>query len=242
MSSRSRQPEPGPSVPLWVITFSDMITLLLTFFVLMVSMGHIRDESLFDEGRWMLQLSFLQSVKAGFGFKRTPVLEEVKIKYFIINPDNVPGGRTISAQEEGIRRIFQKVSQSMKAMPSQIVAKKTNFAVTDIRFSPHKVALNEEAKKFLTAFCQDLQQDSTQKAVKLYVLGLAGEEPDEKKQWILSARRARAVADFLKEILPAEYKWPVYSWGAGAGGDWVAADSAFSQQSQILIAVLRSGD
>jgi outer membrane protein OmpA-like peptidoglycan-associated protein len=219
-----------------------MITLLLTFFVLLVSLGHIRDETPFGEGRWMLQLSFLQSVKAGFGFKKTLDLGEEKIKYFIINPDDVLGGRTIDAREEGIRRIFQKVSRSMKTMPSQIVAKKTNFSVTDIRFSPDEAVLNEEAKKFLTAFCQDLQHDSTLKAVKLYVLGLAGDEPDEKQRWILSARRARAVADFLKGILPAEYKWPVYSWGAGAGGDWVADDSAVSEQSQILIAILRSGD
>ena len=87
----------------------------------------------------------------------------------------------------------------------------------------------------------DLQHTTRPGAIRLYVLGLAGDERTEKKQWILSAQRAKAVADYLVEILPSELNWPIYSWGAGPGGSWTNKDSLASKQSQILIAVLRTG-
>jgi hypothetical protein len=87
------------------------------------------------------------------------------------------------------------------------------------------------------------------------VLGLAYDGVTEQEQWILSAKRAQTVADFLRDTLSAagggqtrrsltggESKWSVYSWGAGPGGDWVERDSPISKHSQILIAVLRASD
>jgi outer membrane protein OmpA-like peptidoglycan-associated protein len=127
-------------------------------------------------------------------------------------------------------------------MRSKIVAEKNNFAVTDIRFPPGGVALNEAAKGFLTKFCLDLQQRADSRGVKLYVLGLAGDGATEKEQWMASAKRAQAVADFLQDTLSSGSRWSIYSWGAGPGGDWVVQDSPISRQSQILIAVLRPND
>ena len=89
-------------------------------------------------------------------------------------------------------------------------------------------------------FALDVQQNSGPDRPKLCVLGLAADQSNEKDQWILSARRAQAVCDFLKEILPS--RWPVYSWGAGPGGNWVDQDSPISKQSQILIAILKQND
>lgn len=228
--------EDGCQVPVWIITFSDMTTNLLTFFVLLVSMAQIRDETLFEQND---ATAFIKIVKDGFGFKPEPNLGGKKVKYFIKDADKDFEGRTIDAKEENVRRIFKKVTQSMATMPSKIVAKKTDFSVTNINFSPGEAELNGPAKSFLTRFALDLQQNTGPEEVNLYVLGLARDEQSEKKQWILSARRAQAVADFLDDILPSQLQCPVYSWGAGPGGCWVAQDSPISKQSQILIAVLR---
>jgi outer membrane protein OmpA-like peptidoglycan-associated protein len=220
-----------------------MVTLLLTFFVMLISLATVQDPERVGKGRD----SFVREIKMlGLGMlsgrKYKPDSGKVKIKYFISESDESFKGRTINAREEEIRQIFQKISSAAKTMSSQIVAKKTNFAITNIRFSPGDATLNEPAKKFLTEFSLDLQQETNSNAIRLYVLGLAGDQAGEKEQWILSARRAQATAEFLQNTLSSGSKWPIYSWGAGAGGDWVAQDSPISRQLQILIAVLRTGE
>jgi chemotaxis protein MotB len=243
--SRKRQvtEENSPNVPAYIVTFSDMTTLLLTFFVMLMSLAHTQDKELYNKGRE----SFIRTIgNLGLGIlygrKDKPNFGNTKIKYFINNPDGLLEGRSIDAKEEDIRRTFKKVSQSMTTMRSKIVAKTTKFSVTNIHFSPGNATLNEPAKKFLTEFCLDLQQEPSTGAVSLYVLGLARDETTGKKQWILSAKRAKAVADFLNDALPFDSKWPIYSWGAGDGGDWTNSNSPISEQSQIFIAVLRTSD
>jgi len=244
MKRRSGTPEEvPPKVPGYIVTFSDMVTLLLTFFVLLISMATMQSAELFHAG----QHSFLRSIRMlGLGMlpgaKQTPDFGEEKIKHFISKPDEKLVVRTIDAKEEEIRRLFKRLARTTTAMPSQIVAKTTKFSITDIRFSPGDATLDEAAKRFLTEFCLNLRQGTVTEKVRFYVLGLASEGATWKEQWLLSARRAQAVAEFLNDALPSELEWPVYSWGAGPGGHWVSPDSPISKQLHILIAVLRAND
>jgi chemotaxis protein MotB len=235
--------EGGAKVPAYIVTFSDMVTLLLTFFVMLLSLAEVQDPEIFDKGRESFWRSIRQQgLGVLYGGVERPDFGNVKVKYFISNPDEFSKGRTIDAKQEEIRRIFQQVSQSMKTMPSGIVAQKTKFSATDIHFLPGDAALSESAKRFLKQFILDLQRTPDVKALKFYVLGLAADEATEQEQWMLSAKRAQVVAQFLKNTLPSGFNWPVYSWGAGPGGDWVGKNSPISKQSQILIAVTRAGD
>ena len=45
MARKKKKEAAGDSIPTWMITFSDLMTLLLTFFVLLVSMASLQDES-----------------------------------------------------------------------------------------------------------------------------------------------------------------------------------------------------
>jgi outer membrane protein OmpA-like peptidoglycan-associated protein len=248
--------EESPKVPGYIVTFSDMTTLLLTFFVMLLSLASVQDDELFGKGR----NSFTWSIKnLGLGMfwgrKPKPDLGSVKIKHFISSPDRLFEGRSLNTKEEKIRRVFNDLRQSMKTMPLEAAAKKTNFSVTNIRFAWGDAHLNESAKQFLGNFCSYLQQDSGSGPIKLYVLGLASDPGTERERWILSANRAKAVADYMRGILSSapDYqtqgrayedwsRWSFYWWGAGPGGDWVGQDSPISKQSQILIAVLRRDD
>jgi hypothetical protein len=71
---------------------------------------------------------------------------------------------------------------------------------------------------------------------------------------MLSARRAQAVAGFLEEQLAQTFvarpgasapqeapPWRILWWGAGPGGNWAGQDRPDPGQSQILIAMLKSG-
>lgn len=227
-----------------------MVTLLLTFFVMLLSLANVQDPELFNTGRGSFFQS-LQDMGLGtlWGRKSRPAFDKDKTKHYISNPEETSVTRSIDEREERIRRIFKAVNSSMITMPSQIVAEKVNFAVTNIHFQSGDAVLVESDKRFLGEFCLNLQTDFGSKTGTLYVLGLASDAPTEKEQWILSARRARAVAGFLRNNLHAGteasgalLQWSIYWWGAGAGGNWAGKDSLISKQSQILIAVLTAGD
>ncbi len=237
-SKRKPTPEVEPcSVPAYIVTFSDMITLLLTFFVLLISMANTQDAEFYNTAR----NSCIKSTGAGRGIlpgrKVTPDLGDVKTKYAVPKPNEDSITRTINAREEELRRKYEKLKTLMKTLPSQITASKPDFTVTPVNFLPGQATLDEPAKAFLKQFAENLRQTASPDKVKLYILGLAGGENTEKQQWIVSSLRAEAVANHLKN---AGLQCPIYGWGAGAGGQWVGRNSLASERSQILIAILRT--
>lgn len=239
--SKKFQQESPPLVPAYIVTFSDMVTLLLTFFVLLLSMADKQSPEIFGEGKKAF-VEHINSFGLGMlmGKKVSPEFKQAKNKYNVSKADEDPAVRTIDAKKENRKRMFEKIAESMKTLPSKIVARNTNFTTASITFKPGQKTLDADAKKFLKKFAENLQQNSSSGNIKLYVLGLANQETASKDQWILSALRADAVASFLSGIIPSNLQWPVYSWGAGPGGVWITPDSPVAEQSQIMIAVLRA--
>jgi flagellar motor protein MotB len=245
--------EQGPKVPGYIVTFSDMVTLLLTFFVMLLTLADVQDPELFDKGRD----SFIESLRyvglgSLIGRQQKPNLGSLKTIHSIPNPEQTSNRRTIDAKAEELYRIFETLKQSVTTMSSQLTAERVNFSVTNIRFSPDSIELDKSAVTFLTEFCRDLHLSTNGKPGILYVLGLAPDAKTEKEQWILSARRAESVAQFMRKNLDSAasiqqqqdfseslLKWTVYSWGTGPGGQWAGPDSFISEHSQILIAILR---
>lgn len=239
---RRTSEQSGPKVPGYIVTYSDMVTLLLTFFVMLLSLANVQDPALFDVGRD----SFLESIRGmglGLLFSKREMsnLGNVKNRHFVSEPDETFEHRCIDSQEEETRRILAQLAQSTTILRSQMEAIRTNFSVTNIHFGAGEATLDESAKKFLAEFCSNLQQGPDSQPVTLYVLGLARDAVTEKQQWVLSAKRAQAVAEFIQSTLPSmSGKWAVYTCGVGPESDWVRQDSPISKQSQILIAVLRA--
>jgi hypothetical protein len=113
-----------------------MVTLLLTFFVLLLSLADVQDPGLFNKGRdsfleslrhFGLGMLFGQQAMLGFG--------ETKIRHLTSSSDDLSEGRTIDEQRERIRQILERISRSMVTLPSRIVAERTDFSVANIRFS-----------------------------------------------------------------------------------------------------------
>lgn len=252
---RRTSEEGGPKAPAYLVTFSDMVTLLLTFFVMLQSLAINQDAELFDKGRD----AFLESITyVGlgllFGREEKPRLGETQTKFFISDPDESADHRTIDAKAEALHRILETLKQASTVVPAQIMDTGTNLSVTNIRFPVGQADLNESAEQFLMGFCRDLQQDTDWKPVDVYVLGLAADGESGQEQWFLSARRAQVVADFVERALSAASdsqrqhgllknppKWTVYSLGVGPGGRWTGPDSPIYERSHILIGVFRRG-
>jgi chemotaxis protein MotB len=245
--------EEKAKVPAYIVTFSDMVTLLLTFFVLLLPLAQVQDPELFNQGRD----SFLESIRqfglgALLGRQPSVDLEAPKTRHLTSEPET-SDERAIDAHREKLRKVFEHLKKTMTTLPPQIVGRHLDFSITNVRFEPGQAGLNDTAKQYLSAYRTDLQENLTADTCTLYVLGLAGDEATEKMQWMLSARRAQAVARFLKEQLGQDTggspnvqalaeapAWRVLWWGAGPGGNWAGQDRPDPGQSQILIAVLKS--
>ena len=255
MKERGQGPkEEKAKVPAYIVTFSDMVTLLLTFFVLLLTLAKVQDPELFNQGRD----SFLESIKdfglgALLGKQPTIDFEAEKIRHLSPEPDT-SDERAIDAYREKLRRVFEHLNKTMTTLPSQIVGRRLDFSITNVRFASGQAGLNEASQQYLLRYCTDLQENLTADTCTVYVLGLAGDEGSEKRQWMLSAQRAQAVAGFLQTQLARDVRgrpssrapanaggWRVLWWGAGPGGNWAGQDRPDPGQSQILIAVLRAG-
>lgn len=251
--SRSKSSEESASkVPLWIITFSDMTTNLLTFFVLLLSMGHVRDDSLFDDGQ-RISLLFLESVKAGFGFKNTTDFDFSKTKYTVDQPDQ-PEGTTKDARQEQARRLFDNLRRSMQTQPSHLKGNRVEYSVANVRFAPGQAVLDEGGRQWLSGFALNTAQNLSPATTMLYVVGTTGPETEGTGAWVLAAQRSRVVADFLRTTLSTppgiraldasqgdSPRWQVFWWGASPGARWAGQDAPAPGQSQILIAAIKTG-
>ena len=244
MSKKGNNEDSGSKVPGYIVTFSDMVTLLLTFFVLLLSLAVIQDPEMMNRTRNAFRMSIkLFGLGPLYGRMGKPEFGFKKKKYKIIKPGESYQGRTIDMKEEMIRRKFNKVNRNMTTMPSQIKARNIDFLPTNVHFSGNSLILDAPEKQELKQIYLNIQQNVRGENPNLYVLGLAGKEDSEtgmseKQKWIISARRAEKMASFLRTQSTSELQ-NIYWWGVGSGGEWVGSRSPFSSKTQIFLAILR---
>ena len=233
-----KQPEPeGPNTPAYIVTFSDMVTLLLTFFVMLLSMAQVQDAELFNKSRNAFR-QYINCYGLGvlMGKKILPELGQVKSMFNVPDPDENVAERTVDTDEEVLRRLFNKANESMESTVCRVEMNLSDFAVADIRFSKGQTELNESARNYLKRFAADILPQTLSRRTELYILGLAADESNYKKQLVVSSLRAHRVAQYLED---AGLQCSIYSWGGGSGGCWVGGDSPISEKSQIFIAIRR---
>jgi hypothetical protein len=243
--------EAGEKSPLWIISFADMISLLMAFFVMLLTMAHEKSGKIGNEGEGIFEatLACFRKSSTGlsmpgvfgadpkkYGSSKDSVSFDAHQTYYSIK-ENETSARTIDAAEERVRRVFNRLGSHAKTAKSQFSWGQPDFVVTPITFRQGQYELDSPAKDFLIKFTTDMQESGNEN-LKLYVVGLASQEPAGKQQWLLSVKRADITADFIRSNMPPGSQWSIYSWGAGAGGDWVVKDSVTAGQS-IFIGVIR---
>ncbi len=238
MSTREKKPQAAPaSVPSYIVTFSDMVTLLLTFFVLLLSMSTDSDPVKYKVG----QQAFKRSLE-NFGLRgilytlsSSKNFSQDMMTYPIDNKEDEQQLTPTNTHEEQIRRIFTQINQNMKVRPSQIKGKLLELLTPRITFNSSSSELTNEHENRLSEICTELTLTANDSSRTIYVVGLAPDQYGQDK-WVIAAKRAKNAADFLESKLPPGSK--VYSWGTADPSEWITSSGAKDVASDIIISVL----
>ncbi len=150
--------------------------------------------------------------------------------------------RIIDAEDRRIRQIFQDLKRQIDTETSESLSAPTNVINMPIRFERSQASLDASGRKALNDLAVRIKQILARGQVKIYVVGLAPDEPPGEGRWVLSARRARAVHEFLEQRLSGETTtggWNLVSWGAGAGQAYDSRSRGTDDRIFIRIAIHR---
>lgn len=233
--------EPKQGAPAYITTFSDMVTLLLTFFVLLLSLSKLQDAGLVAAARE----SFIQRLTSwglkGVLFGKASAVQFTDTKnLFSVDKPQETEERTLDAKESQVQELYQKLTRSVEAMTPQVIGTKVTYLPKNIRFGEGEFEVDAAEREMLRQDMAKLTRDLVaERDVRIYVVGVASRELTEKARWIVSAKRAEAVAAVMRESLPDGLGWQVYAWGVGAGGEWTDQEGQMAKEAEILVAVLR---
>ncbi len=175
--------------PEWMVTYGDMMTLLLCFFVLLLAMSEIKQEDKFHQVVESIQQAFGHdsSLEAAPGL-RPPINSLLQQLQRIVVPRNI--NREGDVDEEGIDGRVQKVTDVRDGIQIVVGGR--------IAFDRFSAVLKEPAEQRLAKVAETIRGKNT----KIIIRGHATDEPLPEDSLYegpvdLSYARARAAADVL---------------------------------------------
>ena len=238
--------EEKAKVPGWIVSFTDMVTLLLAFFVLLLTLAKDRDPELFFVG----QGSFRRAI-AGLGIpslfpgKLPKIRQQYRRVVYCTEADlnNITMERLIDDEEEQIAKLFHELRCQIETSTSDAAEKVISASATPIHFADSQAKLGESAQEYLSSFAASLTESIGARAVRVEVICLAAREPTRARQWRLSAQRAAEVEKYLRKALSEEitkHGWQIGSRGAGAGSPRTRQLGLIPGKSSVAIRILEA--
>jgi chemotaxis protein MotB len=211
----------GGGMSRWLLTYADMITLLLGFFIILYSMGSISPkkysdlaqvlETIFAGGR--PEIFSANSISAGQGI--------------MDNPGLFPLGKSRAGKKEDLfRQTISVLQPELKARSVRVVLNETGVSIilaSDLYFAPGSAKILDENLPSLRKISAMLKNISNNIRVEGYTdeRGIS-EEPVKKvdgelvfrSNWELSAQRAINVLEYLNSFGVDEKRLSAESFGS----------------------------
>jgi outer membrane protein OmpA-like peptidoglycan-associated protein len=245
MKKKAQEEEGGEKAPLWIISFADMISLLMAFFVMLQTLATEHTPALFTSGRGAF-VAAMGDFRRNIDYFGVPKLfgkngenlpfRTAKQKHNFNSPDPQPVTNSAAdGDQEKQRRLFTDLSQSSKTDRPQLTGRIQDYIFIPAQFTAGSSQLDSETTARLTQYISAFEYAGVSHNAVIYVVGAAPDVLSPSEQWLVSEQRARNVAEFLSTALPEALRENIYWWGAGAGGSWFASMNSIKSQNHILI-------
>ncbi len=189
------KPPPEEGLPAWMATFADMMTLLLTFFVLLLSFSN-QDIQMFRD--------IMGSMQDAFGVR----VERKSEKFMTLTPSYSEQEGTVSPKENKILKgIAVRIKSALKVDPEMtvstgVVSDKDGVLVkmdSNVMFQPGSAALTPEGDKFLNVIYSLLRDYKFNMVVRGHTDDRETSSRAYPTNWELSAARASATLRYILE-------------------------------------------
>lgn len=181
----------------WLNTYADMITLVLTFFVLLYSISNVNITKLEE---------IANAMQKKLGLETNIKLEEVPsdLKFPAIGEDSVPNGIETDQPLTEMQSMAASIQQYMEEQDIQVsVTSKENYIYirfkNDLLFGPDSSVLLDHSRDALD-YIGNLLRDDNSEISAVYINGHTAESAGSLvNDRILSSERAANVAIYLEE-------------------------------------------
>jgi chemotaxis protein MotB len=195
------------NIPGWLVSFSDLMSLLLTFFILLYSM------SVLDIKKLMKFLWYFQGEKAMLATKTVALLPPINLM-----PKDIA-----KVVKDRISRLLPIHAYQIAVIEDYVMIRLFN----DVTFDENSLELSSEAKKSLNEIANVLKSLSAKEDMEISIEGHTSSDkivkkiPGVKDMWDLSILRAAKVTEYLisKGVDPKKMSAtgygntkPLYSW------------------------------
>ncbi|MBM3991446.1 MAG: hypothetical protein FJ298_10635 [Planctomycetes bacterium] len=180
--------DPKPVVPLWLVSFGDMMTNALTFFILMVSMAHQRDYGLIARGLGSFVVALKSHGLPGMMSEeeKIAVFNEFRVR-FNLPPEDNPERRESMMSASNLELVRSAAASALRPHDEL-------FQPGIAAFEAHSTELSEASRRYLDRLADTLRPGKGQ---LLVLEGHALDAPDATVDHALALARSRRVAAYL---------------------------------------------
>jgi len=223
MASRKKGCDCPPPAPAWMATYSDLVTLLLTFFVLLMSMAS------FDNKR--LVQAVMESIHEAFGMSG---LDVAAVHTFTERGYTEPQRLAQSTQPTvaRLREAFAKhLSDDVIRISQQ--EQEVRFRIDDrVFFRPGSAELHPAAYSLIA----DLAVVLADEQVDIRVEGHTDSSGSERDNWELSAMRSLAVVEAFREKGPvAGERLEVVAFGSFRNASYFGESDEWNRRIELVL-------